>query len=124
MIQCNKLSYRYSSSVNNKNMQFKININIYSKLILIYIHWLLLADFSFFGQESSTNKNLNPAGFSSGNVYYYYYYFPCRLQYFIQIVNNMPLTFTISDIQCFTVQPVLEEQPRFKNKAVPDQIIK
>uniref|UniRef100_A0A8C3EZT7 Dedicator of cytokinesis 2 n=1 Tax=Corvus moneduloides TaxID=1196302 RepID=A0A8C3EZT7_CORMO len=26
-------------------------------------------------------------------------------------------------IQCFTVQPVLEEQPRFKNKAVPDQII-
>ncbi|RLW02959.1 hypothetical protein DV515_00006994, partial [Chloebia gouldiae] len=27
------------------------------------------------------------------------------------------------DIQCFTVQPVLEEQPRFKNKAVPDQII-
>lgn len=36
----------------------------------------------------------------------------------------MTLTFTISDIQCFTVQPVLEEQPRFKNKAVPDQIIK
>ncbi|CAH2276722.1 dedicator of cytokinesis 2 [Pelobates cultripes] len=27
------------------------------------------------------------------------------------------------DIQCFTVQPVLEEQPRFKNKPVPDQII-
>ncbi|XP_063303573.1 dedicator of cytokinesis protein 2 [Pelobates fuscus] len=26
-------------------------------------------------------------------------------------------------IQCFTVQPVLEEQPRFKNKPVPDQII-
>uniref|UniRef100_A0A8D2PTH8 Dedicator of cytokinesis 2 n=1 Tax=Zosterops lateralis melanops TaxID=1220523 RepID=A0A8D2PTH8_ZOSLA len=26
-------------------------------------------------------------------------------------------------IQCFTVQPVLEEQPGFKNKAVPDQII-
>uniref|UniRef100_A0A8C3JRM8 Dedicator of cytokinesis 2 n=1 Tax=Calidris pygmaea TaxID=425635 RepID=A0A8C3JRM8_9CHAR len=26
-------------------------------------------------------------------------------------------------IQCFTVQPVLEEQPKFKNKAVPDQII-
>jgi len=40
------------------------------------------------------------------------------------IVNNLPLTFTILDIQCFTVQPVLEEQPRFKNKAVPDQIIK
>ncbi|XP_042309499.1 dedicator of cytokinesis protein 2 [Sceloporus undulatus] len=26
-------------------------------------------------------------------------------------------------IQCFTVQPVLEEHPRFKNKPVPDQII-
>nr|DBA30779.1 TPA: hypothetical protein GDO54_006721 [Pyxicephalus adspersus] len=26
-------------------------------------------------------------------------------------------------IQCFTVQPVLEEQPQFKNKPVPDQII-
>ncbi|GAB0196121.1 dedicator of cytokinesis protein 2 [Grus japonensis] len=26
-------------------------------------------------------------------------------------------------IQCFTVQPVLEEQPKFKNKAVPDQIL-
>ncbi|XP_053321341.1 dedicator of cytokinesis protein 2 [Spea bombifrons] len=26
-------------------------------------------------------------------------------------------------IQCFTVQPVLEEQPRFRNKPVPDQII-
>ncbi|KAJ7424852.1 hypothetical protein WISP_26324 [Willisornis vidua] len=38
-------------------------------------------------------------------------------------VNNMSLTPTIPDIQCFTVQPVLEEQPRFKNKAVPDQII-
>uniref|UniRef100_A0A667GZB1 Dedicator of cytokinesis 2 n=1 Tax=Lynx canadensis TaxID=61383 RepID=A0A667GZB1_LYNCA len=26
-------------------------------------------------------------------------------------------------IQCFTVQPVLDEHPRFKNKPVPDQII-
>ncbi|XP_044136813.1 dedicator of cytokinesis protein 2 isoform X2 [Bufo gargarizans] len=26
-------------------------------------------------------------------------------------------------IQCFTVQPVLEERPQFKNKPVPDQII-
>ncbi|XP_040200610.1 dedicator of cytokinesis protein 2 isoform X1 [Rana temporaria] len=26
-------------------------------------------------------------------------------------------------IQCFTVQPVLEEQPQFRNKPVPDQII-
>lgn len=28
------------------------------------------------------------------------------------------------DIQCFTVQPVLEIPPRLKNKPVPDQIIK
>ncbi|XP_048193177.1 dedicator of cytokinesis protein 2-like, partial [Perognathus longimembris pacificus] len=28
-----------------------------------------------------------------------------------------------TDIQCFTVQPVLDEHPRFKNKPVPDQII-
>lgn len=35
-----------------------------------------------------------------------------------------PLTAGIPDIQCFTVQPVLDEHPRFKNKPVPDQIIK
>lgn len=29
-----------------------------------------------------------------------------------------------TDIQCFTVQPVLEIPPRLKNKPVPDQIIK
>lgn len=34
------------------------------------------------------------------------------------------LTLMPSDIQCFTVQPVLDEHPRFKNKPVPDQIIK
>lgn len=93
---------------------------------LICIHWLLLADFSFFGQGNFRSEILNTSDFSSENVFYYYYYFyfPCSLQYFILIVNNMPLTSTISDIQCFTVQPVLEEQPGFKNKAVPDQIIK
>lgn len=52
------------------------------------------------------------------------FFFHSSINYFMLIVNNMTLTFTISDIQCFTVQPVLEEQPRFKNKAVPDQIIK
>lgn len=34
------------------------------------------------------------------------------------------LTGSGSDIQCFTVQPVLEIPPRLKNKPVPDQIIK
>lgn len=92
---------------------------------LICIHWLLLADFSFFGQGNSRNETLDTSYFSSENVIfdYYHFYFSCSLQYVI-LVNNKPLTFTIPDIQCFTVQPVLEEQPRFKNKAVPDQIIK
>ena len=31
---------------------------------------------------------------------------------------------TPPDLQCFTVQPVLEMPPRLKNKPVPDQIIK
>ncbi|XP_062909750.1 dedicator of cytokinesis protein 2-like [Mobula hypostoma] len=34
-------------------------------------------------------------------------------------IKNSPGQF----IQCFTVQPVLEEQSRFKNKPVPDQVI-
>uniref|UniRef100_A0A670YNK1 Dedicator of cytokinesis 2 n=1 Tax=Pseudonaja textilis TaxID=8673 RepID=A0A670YNK1_PSETE len=29
----------------------------------------------------------------------------------------------VQHIQCFTVQPVLEEHPQFKNKPVPDQVI-
>ncbi|ELW66240.1 Dedicator of cytokinesis protein 2 [Tupaia chinensis] len=37
-------------------------------------------------------------------------------------VKNAPGQW-IPDIQCFTVQPVLDEHPRFKNKPVPDQII-
>ncbi|KAB1259387.1 Dedicator of cytokinesis protein 2 [Camelus dromedarius] len=37
-------------------------------------------------------------------------------------VKNAPGQW-IADIQCFTVQPVLDEHPRFKNKPVPDQII-
>uniref|UniRef100_A0A3B3T990 DOCKER domain-containing protein n=1 Tax=Paramormyrops kingsleyae TaxID=1676925 RepID=A0A3B3T990_9TELE len=35
-------------------------------------------------------------------------------------IRNSPM----QDIQCFTVQPVLEIPPRLKNKPVPDQIIK
>lgn len=34
------------------------------------------------------------------------------------------LNTAFSDIQCFTVQPVLEIPPRLMNKPVPDQIIK
>uniref|UniRef100_UPI00398F705B dedicator of cytokinesis protein 2-like isoform X1 n=1 Tax=Pristiophorus japonicus TaxID=55135 RepID=UPI00398F705B len=34
-------------------------------------------------------------------------------------IKNSPGQF----IQCFTVQPVLEEQPHFKNKPVPDQVM-
>ncbi|EGW00775.1 Dedicator of cytokinesis protein 2 [Cricetulus griseus] len=42
-------------------------------------------------------------------------------QYMLKHVET--LTLMTSDIQCFTVQPVLDEHPRFKNKPVPDQII-
>lgn len=38
-------------------------------------------------------------------------------------VMFLSLTSVILDVQCFTVQPVLEEHPQFKNKPVPDQII-
>ncbi|KAG7230330.1 hypothetical protein INR49_024434, partial [Caranx melampygus] len=37
-------------------------------------------------------------------------------------IRNSPLQ-SKPDIQCFTVQPVLEIPPRLKNKPVPDQII-
>lgn len=39
-------------------------------LELICIHWLLLADFSFFGQGNSRNETLNTSDFSSENVFF------------------------------------------------------
>ncbi|XP_078509500.1 dedicator of cytokinesis protein 2 isoform X2 [Lissotriton helveticus] len=61
-----------------------------------------------------------------------------REDFQVQLMSQFPFSETINTtsdpgedvkncpgqyIQCFTVQPVLEEQPRLKNKPVPDQIM-
>ena len=46
-----------------------------------------------------------------------------NIAYGVRLVVRLHSWVSLSDIQCFTVQPVLEIPPRLKSKPVPDQII-